>query len=201
MYKYFYCITNKENGKYYYGVHETNNLDDGYMGSGKRLNYAKEKYGIENFEKEILEFFDTYEEALDFEAEIVTEELVLDENCYNLRKGGSGGFFEKEWKKGAKIMNQKIWNDSEFIKRAAIRSSELFKRLHKEGKIKPYDWTGRRHNKKTKEKIGIANSIKQKGSGNSQYGTCWITNEKESKKIYKGDNIPDGWRLGRKMRK
>jgi hypothetical protein len=34
---------------------------------------------------------------------------------------------------------------------------------------------------------------------NSQYGKCWITNEVESKKIFKGDLIPEGWRLGRKM--
>jgi hypothetical protein len=32
---------------------------------------------------------------------------------------------------------------------------------------------------------------------NSQFGTCWITNGKENKKIFKGDNIPNGWRLGR----
>jgi len=200
MYNYFYKITNKVNSKYYYGVHKTKDLDDNYMGSGKRLNYAIEKYGIENFEKEILEFFETYEEAFDFEAEIVTEELVLNENCYNLRKGGSGGFSVEEWKRGAATMNAKIWSNPEFIERASNRASKLLKKLHKEGKIKPYDWTGRRHTKETKKKIGNANSFHQKGNGNSQFGTCWITNEKESKKIYKGDLIPEGWRLGRKMR-
>jgi hypothetical protein len=38
------------------------------------------------------------------------------------------------------------------------------------------------------------------GKNNSQFGTCWITNEIESKKIYKGDPIPKGWRLGRKIK-
>ena len=37
------------------------------------------------------------------------------------------------------------------------------------------------------------------GRRNSQYGTMWITNEFESKKIMKGDPIPDGWRAGRRM--
>lgn len=87
-YNYFYRIDNKINGNFYYGVHKTNNLDDGYMGSGVRLTYAKKKYGIENFEKHILEFFDTYKEALEFESEIVNEKLLLDASCYNLALGG-----------------------------------------------------------------------------------------------------------------
>ena len=41
---------------------------------------------------------------------------------------------------------------------------------------------------------------KGKGTDNSQYGTCWITNEIENKKIHKGDLIPEGWRLGRRIK-
>ena len=87
-YNYFYKITNNLNNHFYYGVHSTDNLDDGYMGSGVRLHYAYKKYGIENFSKEILKFFDTREQANQYEAEIVTEELVKDNNCYNVILGG-----------------------------------------------------------------------------------------------------------------
>lgn len=31
QYHYFYKVVNLKNNKYYYGVHSTTNLDDGYM--------------------------------------------------------------------------------------------------------------------------------------------------------------------------
>lgn len=87
-YNYFYKITNKINGHYYYGVHSTDNLEDGYMGSGTRLKKAIEKYGIENFEKEIIKYCDNREEAYKLESDYVTESLIRDDNCYNIILGG-----------------------------------------------------------------------------------------------------------------
>ena len=87
-FNYFYKITNIINGHFYYGIHSTDNLDDGYMGSGTRLKTAYKKYGMENFEKEILKFFNTRREARDYEAEMVTETLLKEDNCYNIKKGG-----------------------------------------------------------------------------------------------------------------
>lgn len=88
IYHYFYKITNKVNGKFYYGIHSTDDIDNGYMGSGKRLNRAIKKYGIENFTKEIVKFFDTLQELSDYESLIVNDEMVSEEMCYNLVKGG-----------------------------------------------------------------------------------------------------------------
>ena len=64
-----------------------------------------------------------------------------------------------------------------------------------------YIWKGLTHKEETKRKIGKANAIHQKGSGNSHYGTMWIYNLalRESKKINKEDPIPSGWNKGRKM--
>ena len=89
-YHYFYRITNLINGKYYYGVHSTNNLNDNYMGSGVRLKMAYKKYGIENFEKKIIKYFNTRQECLNYEASVVNEYLVSDEDCYNIALGGCG---------------------------------------------------------------------------------------------------------------
>ena len=87
-YHYFYKITNTINNHFYYGIHSTNDLNDGYMGSGSRLKIAIKKYGIENFSKEIIKFFNNREELAKYESEIVIESLVHDPNCYNMVVGG-----------------------------------------------------------------------------------------------------------------
>lgn len=84
-----YKITNNVNGKFYYGVHNGSNTDT-YMGSGVALKKAQNKYGLNNFSKEILLWFDTVEEAYEYEAVIVNEKMVKSDNCYNLCIGGYG---------------------------------------------------------------------------------------------------------------
>lgn len=90
-YHYLYCILNNKNGKFYFGVHSTDNLNDGYMGSGKALKEAIKKHKKENFTKVILEFFDTEDEMYAYERKLVTEDAVKNPQCYNLVIGGNGG--------------------------------------------------------------------------------------------------------------
>lgn len=87
-YYYFYKITNTINNHFYYGIHCTDNLNDGYMGSGVLLHKAFKKYGIENFNKEIIKQFNTWQDALEYERNIVNESLLKDPNCYNIARGG-----------------------------------------------------------------------------------------------------------------
>lgn len=87
----FYKTTNLINGKYYYGVHGFTDITDGYLGSGKLLNRAIVKHGKENFNIEYVKFFYDEESAYNYEKEIVNEDCVLDENCYNMVKGGKRG--------------------------------------------------------------------------------------------------------------
>jgi group I intron endonuclease len=88
IYYYIYEIVNLINGKNYIGQHTTNNLNDGYMGSGKALLNAYKKYGIENFKKEIL-LFAVNSVSLNFiERCLVTKDFINQDNNYNLREGG-----------------------------------------------------------------------------------------------------------------
>lgn len=85
-----YKTTNTVNNKIYVGLHSTNNLDDGYLGSGWVLKSAIEKYGKEKFTRQILYVFSTRAEAVKMEALIVDEEFISRKDTYNLALGGMG---------------------------------------------------------------------------------------------------------------
>ena len=217
MYYTVYKITNTLNGKIYIGVHKTDNLNDGYMGSGKLIKAAIEKYGVENFKREYLHVYDNAEDMFKMESELVNEEFVARDDTYNLKAGGAGGFdfingrglnvyeghsdqFKKNFSLGKSAFIDKLENDLEFRRLYAEKQSQLLmKRILEYGPL----FAGKVHSESTKKKIGEKNAISQKGDRNSQFGKMWITNPdlKESKRINKDDHIPDGWVKGRKQYK
>lgn len=93
MYYIVYETINKVNGKVYIGKHKTDNLDnDRYIGSGRLIQQAIKKYGVENFERSILFYAFTESAAYEVEALLVTEEFVRRVDTYNLATGGLGGY-------------------------------------------------------------------------------------------------------------
>ena len=204
---YIYKTTNTKNGKYYIGMHSTNDLEDGYMGSGKIVRNSIRKHGKEFHTKEILEFLDNRNSLVKREKEIVNESLLKDPLCMNLKHGGEGGgkiYSSEHLKKftisGSLATHKKIKEDpSSWIEACKDNSKKISKKLKKmfeSGELKP-QFLGKKHSEETillmKEKkkgYGI-------GESNSQFGTIWITNGIENKKIKKTDIIPEGWRNGR----
>lgn len=91
MYFTVYQITNNLNNKIYVGMHQTEDLDDEYMGSGIAIQRAYTKYGKEHFTKKILYIFDSRNEMMKKEIEIVSESFVRRIDTYNIKLGGIGG--------------------------------------------------------------------------------------------------------------
>jgi hypothetical protein len=178
-----------------------------------------EKYGKENFGREIIKILEDRDEALALESSLVTKEFVQRKDTYNLKTGGGCDFHHLNSKpyiitdrrritalENAKVATSKLkgyLEDPEYRKKWADRGRENLQNYHKLGL--PGTNTGKSMLEETKRKIGKANSIHQKGKGNSQYGTCWIYSMilKQNKKIKKEELdkwLKEGWIKGRKMK-
>lgn len=194
-----YQITNLINGKIYVGVHSTETLNDGYMGSGKQIKAAIEKYGIANFRRDILATFDTPEMMWDSEAKLVNEEFVARRDTYNMKTGGIGSWshISKEnnrvnSSKGGKTRGQQASNWFKDPQWQAVGNAMKNPEFVKEQVKRANSPEAMAKKKETWKRIG-----RGKAEKNSQYGSKWITNGIESKKIKIDDTIPDGWRSGR----
>jgi group I intron endonuclease len=110
-----YEIKNKINGKIYIGQHSSNELDL-YWGSGKLLKCAINKYGIENFERSILERCSTKDELNECERYWIKEKNSID-NGYNLTDGGTGGDnskfinYSNEWVEKQRQNTKNYWDN------------------------------------------------------------------------------------------
>lgn len=214
MYYIIYETTNLINGKKYRGCHKTQNLEDGYLGSGKYLIRAIEKHGVENFKREILGQYETSEELFEAEKEFVNEEWVNRPDTYNLKIGGDGGWdhYSDFKNRNNRISKIRDYTSAEYKKKLSDTQKKYWSALTKEEKAKILaikgfwcDWTGRHHSEETKRKIGKANSKNRLGNKNPSFGKCWVYNEqlKQSKSILKEDLqswIDKGWIKGRKIR-
>jgi hypothetical protein len=220
MFYYLYRITNLLNDKIYIGVHKTNDMNDGYMGSGKIINMAIKRYGIDNFRKDILEIFQDQKSMYEREKEYITEEFLSRKDVYNIRRGGHGGFDHinkiatKEDKAKAGMLGYHASvlskNRHVFTKQDCIKGNEAFANKRKTDSKFNEQWlesnrksrelaNSEESNKKRKETLSKISH--QQGLRNSQYGTCWIYNEDGNKKIKKNEldaYLKLGYNKGRK---
>lgn len=177
MKAYFYKTTNKINGKYYYGSGSKTN----YYGSGKLLKKAIEKYGLDNFEFEILREFDDRVSAFIFEERFLKIfNICEDDMSYNLTNNGNGGNrIDYEGPDGEKYKQNSSkniieWNKSEKCK--SINSKRMFENnpmdspeskakatsaLSKYRELHGSYWTGKNISDETKRKISETRKLKK----------------------------------------
>ena len=158
---YIYRITNKINGKTYIGQHKYKKLNDKYMGSGVLITKAKNKYGIENFKKEILEFdIPDVDLTNDWEQMYILFERAKGKAEYNIADGGYGGcgHLSKETKRKISEANKgRIpWNKG----KKGCFSEETRRKISKKMKGKPANNKGKHHTEETKRKISEAHKGK-----------------------------------------
>ena len=210
-YHYIYKTTCNVNGKYYIGMHSTENLDDGYLGSGRRLWNSINYHGKENHKKEIIEFCLNREDLKQKEKEIVNVELINDHFCMNLQLGGGGGFINEEHmmkvsKAGNKEFLEKM-QDDEYRKEFSKKMSESNKKQFLDGrreKIYFYNWSGKTHSQETKKKLSEIKKGTGVGENNSVYGRKWMTKNFKNKMVKPEElnlHLESGWVFGKYVSK
>ena len=221
QYNYIYLITNKINGKIYIGKHSTDNLNDGYMGSGRLIKKAIQKYGIENFIKEYLAFCDS-EDALNYLEKFYIKKYKAKEVGYNLTDGGEGclGFHpdhrgpknsmygkhlsEETKKKLSKAAKEQFKNGGAFKGKHHTEESKL--KMRQSAKNRPP------MSNDHKQKISRANKgrtlsedhkqkIRMSNIGHSMPYYKWLTENNEIKIMTKGNvsKWHPNWKLVEKL--
>lgn len=91
MIHFIYLTKNLITNEKYIGKHY-GELDDDYLGSGKILQRAIDKYGKENFQREILYISKNAQENSEKEKEFIKAfNAIKDRTFYNIAEGGDGG--------------------------------------------------------------------------------------------------------------
>ena len=133
-YYYIYKITiltGRLKDHYYIGQHMTNNIDDGYLGSGVIIsNYFKKEKRIEGIDyiKRIICYCDTQEELNDCEWYYIYDRYKTDSLCLNKKEGGDHPTFGKEACKNMSISHLKWAKENpDKIKEANKKNSILRK--------------------------------------------------------------------------
>lgn len=196
-YHFIYKTICKITGKYYIGMHSSDSLDDGYLGSGKILGYSRHKYGDENHTREILEYCETREQLKFREKEIVNEDLLKDPLNINLKYGGEGGWdhiSSISHRPGNTVMQASLTREQRCL-RSKKSANTRKNRGYRPNKTKGF--TGKKHSKVTILKMKQSHIGLQNGEKNSQFGTIWINDGKINKKIKNTESIFEPWKKGR----
>jgi len=216
---FLYIKTHNKTGLKYFG--KTTSKDPyKYQGSGKWWKRHIEKHGYD-VTTEIVGVFTDEEEcrqkALEFSLE---NDIVSSNEWANLKLETLDGGFDyinsnkpyemkkKEGERLAKHIKLRRETDREWAKKRDLESQTNLKNLHEKGQAHCITEEERQigvknaQSKESKEKRRKTRAeIRfQQGENNSQFGTKWINNGLENRKLHRNETLPYGWVYG-KVRK
>lgn len=153
---YIYLIVNKVNGKTYVGQRKSSKEwhEDNYMGSGKLLAKAKLKYGIENFEKFLIQHCYSKEEANKAEKFWIAEYRSRGKAEYNIAYGGEG-FAGKHSEETKLKMSESMRGKNTWMKGRHL-SEETKRKISEASKGKRNSFFGKQHSEESKRKMSEA---------------------------------------------
>ena len=183
-YHYIYKTTNLVNEKFYIGMHSTDDLEDGYVGSGTHLWHSIRKYGKKNFKLTILEFLPDRESLREREKEIVNVDLLKNPLCMNICKGGWGDRY------GATFPDRKSSPHSEEHKRRISESNV--------GKISGVPKSEEHRKKLAEANLGKKQGEETKKKRSESLRKFWKENpEAEEAKQKKSESLKEAWKTRR----
>lgn len=143
--QHFIYKTTHISGKYYIGRHSTENINDGYLGSGRWVKSIKDK---SNLSREILEYCDDDKELIEKET-LLIEQNISNPLCMNWNDKGVG------WSSRfnpSKLNPGRLSGDRNPMKNEEVRkkASESIKKGYAEGRIPTF--LGKTHTEESKEK-------------------------------------------------
>jgi len=161
-----YVITNKINGKQYVGMHMTQDIDDDYMGSGTRLRSAILKYGVGNFVKNILYYYEDAMIAHLHEGVLIRLYSSLCPDGYNINPSGGRKPIEYSDESRCKMGKSRFGKDNPFY--------------------------GQKHTDKTRKKISDRVAGRKQSESEIQHRVESLTGQRrtleQKEKIYRNHN-------------
>ncbi len=160
-----YITTNTDTGKQYVGQHlvrPTNirEIDDPYLGSGKRLKIAIERFGAESFKRKVLHRVTTQTEANKLERKEI-KERNLQSIGYNIANGGQEGshcpreLLKQGWVKRKRAGRGEAWNKGKKCPQLSERAKKQWQNKNSRDKLSK-SMTGKKHSEETKAKMRLA---------------------------------------------
>lgn len=125
-------------GKYYIGMHSTNNLNDNYLGSGQILWRSINKYGRHMHQREILEILPTRKDIVLREAQILASIPKDDPYCMNISRSIGFSVRKPESKSASEKRKQSVVafyaSEASLAARQKISSANLGRKATSEAK-------------------------------------------------------------------